>query len=147
MNTTIDPHILKMGVSDTQKRLKTCQKCLILINMQIHRREIRIYTTPNGRAPYRQWYARIKDEKLRTIISTRLTRLETGNLGDFKRLNQDLYELRIHYGPGYRIYFGSFQNTVVVLLCAGTKGTQRRDITRAQNYWNDFIRQTKEQSQ
>ena len=115
--------------------------------MQIHPREIRIYTTPNGRAPYRQWYARIKDGKLRTIISTRLTRLETGNLGDFKRLNQDLYELRIHYGPGYRIYFGSFQNTVVILLCAGTKGTQQRDITRAQNYWNDFIQQTKEQSQ
>ena len=115
--------------------------------MQIRPREIRIYTTSNGRSPYRQWSTRIRDEKLRTAISTRLTRLETGNLGDFKRLNQDLYELRIHYGSGYRIYFGSFQNTVIILLCGGTKGTQQRDITRAQNYWNDFLQQIKEQPQ
>lgn len=110
--------------------------------MQIYPREIHIYTTSNGRVPTDTSTHEIKDEKLRTIISTRLTRLETGNLGDFKRLNQDLYELRIHYGPRYRIYFGSFQNTVVILLCAGTKGTQQRDIARAQNYWNDFIQQT-----
>ena len=115
--------------------------------MQIRPREILTYTTSGGRSPYRQWYSEIKDEKLKAAISTRLTRLETGNFGDFKRLHQDLYELRIHYGPGYRVYFGSFQNTVVILLCGGTKGTQSRNIIRARNYWNDFLQQIKEQSQ
>ncbi len=115
--------------------------------MQIRPREILTYTMPSGRSPYRHWYTQIRDEKTKTVISNRIRRLETGNFGDFKRLRQDLYELRIHYGPGYRIYFGSFQNTVVVLLCGGTKGTQQRDIIRAENYWNDFLQRIKEHPQ
>ena len=70
--------------------------------MQIRPREILNYTMPNGRSPYRQWYTRIKDEKAQIAISNRITRLRTGNFGDFKRLGTNLYELRIHYGPGYR---------------------------------------------
>ena len=114
--------------------------------MQIRPREVLIYTTPNGRSPYRQWYARIKDQKAQIALSNRITRLRTGNFGDFKRLDAGLYELRIHHGPGYRIYFGVFQNDLVILLCGGAKGTQQRDITRAKNYWNDFLERMKEQS-
>jgi len=58
-------------------------------------------------------------------------------------LNKDLYELRIDYGPGYRVYFGRFQD-LVILLGGGTKQTQQRDITRSQNYWNDFLQRSKE---
>jgi putative addiction module killer protein len=96
------------------------------------------------KTPYRQWYTRIKDEKAQIAISNRITRLRVGNFGDFKRLGQDLYELRIHYGPGYRAYFGVFQNDIVILLCGGDKGTQQRDITRARNYWYDFLERMKE---
>ncbi len=98
--------------------------------MQIRPKEILNYTTVNGRSPYRQWYTQIKDEKAQIAISNRITRLRVGNFGDFRRLDAGLYELRIHYGPGYRIYFGIFQNDIVILLCGGTKGTQQRDITR-----------------
>ena len=114
--------------------------------MQIRPREILTYTTPNKRNPYRQWYTQIKDEKAQIALSNRITRLRAGNFGDFRRLDAGLYELRIHYGPGYRIYFGIFQNDIVILLCGGTKGTQQRDITRAKNYWNNFIEQMKGQS-
>lgn len=112
--------------------------------MQIHPKEILTYTTPNGRSPYRQWYTRIKDEKVQIVISNRIARLRTGNFGDFKRLGPNLYELRIHYGPGYRVYFGVFQNDIVILLCGGTKRAQQRDIVRAQNYWNDFLKRMKD---
>lgn len=98
--------------------------------MQIRPREILTYTTPNGRNPYRQWYTRIKDGKAQIALSNRITRLRAGNFGDFRRLDAGLYELGIHYGPGYRIYFGIFQNDIVILLCGGTKGTQQRDIER-----------------
>ncbi len=112
--------------------------------MQIRPREILHYTTPSGRNPYRQWYTRIKDQKTQIAISNKISRLRSGNLGDFKRLSKDLYELRIHHGPGYRIYFGVFQNDIVILLCGGTKGTQQRDIIRAQNYWDDFLERMEE---
>ena len=112
--------------------------------MQIRPREILTYITPSGRDSYQQWYTRIKDQKAQIAISNRITRLRIGNFGDFKRLSSGLYELRIDYGPGYRVYFGLFQNDTVILLCGGTKGTQQRDINRAQNYWNDFLKQMKE---
>lgn len=112
--------------------------------MQIRPREILYYTTPNGRNPYRRWYTRLKDQKTQIVISNRIARLRSGNFGDFKRLNTDLYELRVHYGLGYRVYFGVFQNDIVILLCGGVKGTQQRDIISAQNYWNDFLEQMKE---
>jgi putative addiction module killer protein len=111
--------------------------------MQIRPREILNYATPSGRSPYRQWYTQIKDEKAQIAISNRITRLRVGNFGDFKRLDAGLYELRIHYGPGYRVYFGVFRNDFVILLCGGVKGTQQRDIVRAKNYWNDFLKRIK----
>ena len=112
--------------------------------MQIRPREILHHTTSTGNNPYQRWYMRLKDQRAQIAISNRISRLRSGNFGDFKRLSTDLYELRIHYGPGYRVYFGIFQRDIVILLCGGTKGTQPRDIIRAQNYWNDFLEQMKE---
>jgi putative addiction module killer protein len=112
--------------------------------MQIRPREILHHITSSGSDPYQRWYMRLKDQKIQIAISNRISRLRSGNFGDFKRLSKDLYELRIHHGPGYRVYFGIFQHDIVILLCGGAKGTQQRDITRAQNYWNDFLEQMKE---
>lgn len=112
--------------------------------MQILPREILHYTTPSGNNPYRRWYTQIKDQAAQIAISNRISRIRSGNFGDYKRLSKDLYELRIHYGPGYRVYFEVFQSDIVILLCGGTKGTQQRDIRRAQNYWNDFLDRMKE---
>ena len=109
--------------------------------MQIRPREILNYTTPSGRNPYRQWYTRITDEKAQIAISNRITRLRVGNFGDFKRLGQDLYELRIHYGPGYRVYFGVFQNDIVILLVEEIKehnsGILPGRETIGTTFWNE----------
>lgn len=112
--------------------------------MQIRPEGVRNYITPNGRDPYRQWYTSIKDRKTQAIITSRIDRLQHGNPGDCKWLSSGLYELRIDYGPGYRVYFGLFRNRVVILLGGGTKRTQQRDIVRAQVYWNEFLERVKD---
>ncbi len=68
----------------------------------------------------------------------RIDRLAAGNFGDCKSLRGGLYELRIDWGPGYRIYYAVLGKTCVLLLCAGDKRSQSRDIKRALEYWNDY---------
>ena len=77
-------------------------------------------------------------KKTRAIIRTRLNRVRMGNLDDTKSLGSDVHELRIHYGPGYRVYFGEWDNTIVILLCRGAKRTQNRDIRKAKAYWQEL---------
>lgn len=106
--------------------------------MQIIAREVRNYITPEGRNPFRQWLTQLRDKRTRANIQRRIARLQEGNFGDYKRLGSDLYELRINYGPGYRIYFGTLTSRIVILLWGGHKGTQQQDIARAENYWNEL---------
>ena len=61
--------------------------------------------------------------------------LETGNFGDYRSVGEGVFELRFHFGAGYRIYFGEVDNTIVLLLCGGDKSSQARDIDRAKAYW------------
>jgi putative addiction module killer protein len=81
---------------------------------------------------FRKWRIRLKDEKARALIASRLDRLAFGHAGDAKSVGQGISELRIHYGPGYRIYFQKRGNIIIVLLCGGTKSTQQKDIETAQ---------------
>ena len=67
----------------------------------------------------------------------RVLRIELGDLGDHKRVGDGVSEMRIDVGPGYRVYFGTIGNSIVVLLLAGNKSTQDRDIERAKKYWKD----------
>ena len=71
---------------------------------------------------------------MRRRTQARLIAIETGNLGDRKSVGDGVWELRLDFGPGYRIYYGEVDNTVVLLLCGGDKSSQRRDIERAKNY-------------
>jgi putative addiction module killer protein len=71
------------------------------------------------------------------IISP-LNRVASGNLGDYKSVGKGVFELRIDYGSGYRIYFGQIGNTIILLLCGGDKSTQKKDIIKAQDYWQDY---------
>ena len=106
--------------------------------MEIRPRIIRNYQTPSGKRPFREWLNSLKDRKTRAIIRTRINRLRRGNFGDCRHLGGGIYELRIHYGPGYRVYFGNLDEETVVLLCGGDKGTQNRDIQRAREYWQEL---------
>ena len=74
--------------------------------MEVIPQDIRNYVTPDGREPYEEWVNSCRNRKTRAIIRERVNRLHLGNFGDYKQLTADLYELRIHYGPGYRVYFG-----------------------------------------
>ena len=80
---------------------------------------------------FRLWESKLKDRRARTIIATRLMRLAEGLAGDVAPIGDGLSELRIHYGPGYRVYFQRRGNTIIVLLCGADKASQSRDITTA----------------
>ena len=74
---------------------------------------------------------RLKDQRVRALIASRLDRLAFGNVGDAEPVGQGISELRIHYGPGFRIYFQKRGDTIIVLLCGGDKSTQTKDIKTA----------------
>lgn len=100
--------------------------------------DIRHYLDRNGRNPFLDWLRDLRDPIGKVAIIRRLNRLEQGNFGDFKVLQNGVCELRIDTGPGYRIYFARSGKTVVLLLCAGTKRSQDHDIERATLYWLDW---------
>ena len=91
----------------------------------------------SGRIPFEVWLSE-RDMATRQVVRARLERVRSGLLGDTKHLDDGVYELRIFYGSGLRVYFGKSGNRVVVLLCAGDKSTQKSDIKFARKYWNDW---------
>lgn len=80
---------------------------------------------------FRKWWTRLKDERARGVITSRLDRLAYGHAGDAQPVGEGISELRIHHGPGYRVYFQWRGDTIIVLLCGGDKGSQARDIKAA----------------
>lgn len=80
---------------------------------------------------FRLWEARLRDRRARTMIAARLARMAAGLEGDVAPVGEGVSELRIHYGPGYRVYFQKRGTVLVVLLCGGDKGSQARDIDTA----------------
>ena len=105
--------------------------------------EILEYLTESGQNPFREWLEGLRDRQARAKIRVRLNRIRLGNLGDCKAVGHGVSELRVPYGPGYRVYFGRKGNTIVILLYGGDKKTQSRDIALAQEYWDDYLRRIK----
>ena len=101
-------------------------------------RELQFYQTPNGREPFTEWFESIRDQKIQDRIQTRLDLMTLGNFGDRKSVGAGVFELRLHFGSGYRIYFGEIDNMIVLLLCGGDKSSQRQDIKRAKAYWLEY---------
>jgi putative addiction module killer protein len=101
--------------------------------------KIIIYSTDSGKEPYSEWEDDL-DLMTQAIIKNRLDRIRIGNFGDAKILKGmgGIWELRINYGPGYRIYFGKQGTTIVVLLTGGDKKSQKKDIAKAVKYWLDY---------
>lgn len=90
---------------------------------------------------YQKWEARLRDKRARTIIAARLMRLAEGLAGDVEPVGEGVSELRIHYGPGYRVYFQRRGNLLVVLLCGGDKSSQVRDIAAAKKLAKEWSEQ------
>ena len=107
--------------------------------MEATPRELQIYLTEDSRASFSEWLASLQDIKARAKIRVRLDRVSLGNLGDYHGVGDGVQELRIAYGPGYRVYFGQVGATIV-LLCGGDKSTQGEDIEQAKQFWSDYRR-------
>ena len=102
--------------------------------------EVLRYVNESGRDMVRQWLDELHDARAATRIVMRIDRLADGNFGDCKPLRDGVWELRINYGPGYRVYYAMAGRTCVLLLCGGDKRKQAADINRAVELWKDYKR-------
>jgi putative addiction module killer protein len=100
--------------------------------------EVREYRTRDGRRPLSEWIAALRGRSARARLLARIDRLGIGLRGDWKPVGQGVFELRVDYGPGYRIYCAAHRDEVVILLCGGDKRKQTQDIEKAHAYWQDF---------
>lgn len=106
--------------------------------MEAQPKEIQRYVALDGKIPFTEWLNSIRDLKTQAKIRGRLDRLKIGNLGDCRSVGSGVFELRIDWGPGYRVYFGQIEQAIVLILCGGDKSTQDRDIRKAIEYWTEY---------
>ena len=104
--------------------------------------EVRYYQTSQRQQPFAMWVTGLQDRQARARILARIARLATGNFGDAKGVGDGVMELRIDWGPGYRLYLARLGQVVVLLLCGGDKRTQHEDIKRAKEYLRDYKART-----
>ena len=97
-----------------------------------------VYQSESGKEPFTEWLYSLRDQKGRRTILKRIGRLEQGLYGDYKSVGDGVFELRIFFGPGYRVYFGEDDGHIVILLNGGDKDSQDKDIKTAQAYWKDY---------
>ena len=100
--------------------------------------DIQIYQDENGNEPFEQWLSSIRDNPTWARIDNRLKRVRLGLLGDHRSIGEGVFELRLDFGPGYRIYFGRIRREHILLLTGGTKNSQRRDIAISKRHWQHF---------
>jgi len=106
--------------------------------LSVQPREIRVYESASGAAPFDLWLESIRDIRNRARIEVRLDRLEQGNFGDCKPVGDGVLELRMDFGPGYRVYLAEDGPIVVLLLIGGDKATQVKDIKTAKSFWREY---------
>jgi putative addiction module killer protein len=94
----------------------------------------------NGLVPFDEWFDSLHDKRMQATVDARLTRVRAGNFGDCKSVGGGVFELRISFGPGLRVYYGLHGQQVVVLLGGGDKRSQSRDIRRVQQLWQQFTK-------
>ena len=99
---------------------------------------VREYLTADGKSPFRDWLDSLT-KAVRARIQARVLRFELGNLGDHKNVGEGVWEARVMFGPGHRIYFGKDGSSIMVLLLGGDKGSQARDIAKAREFWRDYL--------
>jgi len=110
--------------------------------MQTSPKKTYIYQNKLGRCPFEEWLDSFKDRKGAAKIRVKIARARMGNFGKCASVGEGVYELKIDFGPGYRVYFGQVGDAIVILLCGGDKRTQPKDIKLAQEYWADYWRRS-----
>jgi putative addiction module killer protein len=99
--------------------------------------ELRTYVDEDGRAPFETWILEL-DGQAQAKVTIALSRLERGNMSNVKAVGEGVSELKLNWGPGYRVYFGQDSKTIIILLCGGTKKRQSRDIAAAKDRWANY---------
>ena len=100
--------------------------------------KISMYKTNNGKVPFINWLESIKDATTKRRIKLRIDRMIDGNFGDTKNLGNNLFELRLFFGSGYRIYYTIENNVLVILFSGGDKSSQEDDIKKAKLYLSNY---------
>jgi len=103
-------------------------------------REIKKLELQNGFVPFEEWFDSLRDMRMQAAVDARLTRIRAGNFGDCKSVGGGVFELRISFGPGLRVYYGLHGQKIVVLIGGGDKSSQSRDIRRAQELWQQLTK-------
>ena len=103
------------------------------------------YLDKMGRSPFETWFQRINAQAA-AKVTTALVRLEGGNTSNTKSLGSGVYEVKIDFGPGYRVYFGYDGPKIVILLAGGTKKRQDKDISKAKKRWTDYKARKKKET-
>ena len=109
--------------------------------MEATEKQLRIYKLSESRIPYLEWLRSLRDQRARQKIQVRILRIRLGNFGETRSVGSGVQELKIDYGPGYRVYFGQDGDYLVILLCGGDKSTQDEDIKEAKQYWTSYKRE------
>jgi putative addiction module killer protein len=105
--------------------------------------QVLLYEDEFYRIPFAEWIAFQADKTVKARIAARIGRLEQGNLGDHKYLQDGVWELRLNFGGGIRIYFAREDDCVILLLSGGNKSTQKKDIQRAIAFYQAYRRNNK----
>ena len=106
--------------------------------------EVREYLDAEGNSPYGKWFDRL-NVTAAVKVTTAVHRMEQGNFSNVKGVGAGVYEYRIDFGPGYRIYFGKDGDRLVILLAGGTKKRQDGDISDAKGHWRDYKRRKRQE--
>ena len=102
-----------------------------------HPYRLLVATTENGSEPFTNWIKSLRDRKGRAVILRRLMQVEDGLIGSYRSLGAGLFELKIAFGPGYRVYFGLLNKRTILLLGGSDKHRQEREILRAKRLWKE----------
>ena len=102
------------------------------------------YLTETGGKPFKEWLDGLKDITARQKVRIRLDRVRLGNLGRNRSIGEGVYELKIDYGPGYRVYYALEKKMLILLLMGGDKSSQDKDIALARKYWQGHKRRRKD---
>ena len=111
--------------------------------MEARERNVLSYKTISGTFPFRDWRSALTDEDTKAAIDARIARLRGGNFGSSEPIGEGVSENKIDFGPGFRIYYGTDGDSIV-LLCGGDKSTQNADIRNAKAYWKDYRKRNRE---
>ena len=106
--------------------------------MKVKERLVEYFVASNGKVPVKEWLSSIKDPLTQAILYKRIRQAADGNFGDSKTVGSGVFEMRINYGSGYRIYYGIHKDEVILLLVGGSKRTQSSDIEKAKIFWMKF---------